>query len=135
MLVTALVGTPSSPENSSLGTSRVQRDGIQNRGRGTIPAIVLYLAKLVEGPKERPLKARLVAGELAEGVALLGVGVERAAEEDLVPVPGAGLIRPLVRYSGANGTKPHLRGTGQIRTAAQGQGKNQKVDPPSSDGR
>jgi hypothetical protein len=47
MLVAALAGTPSSAENSSLGTSRVQRDGIQNRGWATIPAFVLYLAKLV----------------------------------------------------------------------------------------
>jgi hypothetical protein len=72
---------------SQKGASRVQRDGIQKRGWGMIPAFVLYLTKLVEGPKERPLKARLVAGELAEGVALVGVGVECASEEDLVTVP------------------------------------------------
>ena len=35
---------------------------------------------------ERPLQARLVASELGEGVRLLGVGIERTSEQDLVPV-------------------------------------------------
>jgi hypothetical protein len=42
-----------------------ERNGIQNRRRGTIPAAVLELAELVEGPKKRPFQARFVAGELA----------------------------------------------------------------------
>jgi hypothetical protein len=45
------------------------------------------LAKLVEVPKERPLDAPLVATKLGECVPLFGVGIERASEEDLVPVP------------------------------------------------
>jgi len=44
------------------------------------------LAKLVKAPNERPLKARLVASELGEGVRLLGIGIERTAEQNLVPV-------------------------------------------------
>jgi|SRR6516162_6614280 len=78
---------PPFAESPSLGIVCVQRNGIRNPGCRTISALVLYLAKLVESPKERPLKARLVASEFAEGVTLLGVGVERASEENLVPVP------------------------------------------------
>jgi len=43
----------------------VERNGIQNRGRGTVPASILALAELVEIPKERPFQARFVAGEVA----------------------------------------------------------------------
>jgi len=57
------------------------------RGRGTIPASVLELAELVEGPKERSFQALLVAGELSKGVPFFGVGVDCVSEEDLVPVP------------------------------------------------
>ena len=45
--------------------SRGERNGIQNRGRGTIPASVLELAELVEVPKERAFQAPFVAGDLA----------------------------------------------------------------------
>jgi hypothetical protein len=41
-----------------------ERNGIQNRGRGTIPASVLELAELFEGPKERPFQTPFVASEL-----------------------------------------------------------------------
>jgi hypothetical protein len=64
-----------------------ERNAIQNRGRGTVPASILALAELVERPKERPFQASFVTRELAQGVALFGVGVNRASEEDLVPVP------------------------------------------------
>ncbi len=48
---------------------------------------ILNVAKLVEGPEERPLKARLVTGELAKSVSVPGVRVEGATEKDLVPIP------------------------------------------------
>jgi hypothetical protein len=47
---------------------------------------VLHLAKLMKGPKEGPFKARLILGELSEGVSFLGVGVERASDQDFVPI-------------------------------------------------
>ena len=59
---------------------------IRDGGCGTTPASVLYLAELVESPIERPFQAPLIARELGEGVSFLGVGVDRASEEDLVSV-------------------------------------------------
>ena len=50
---------------SSFCISCGERNGIQNRGRGTVPAPILALAELVEIPKKRPFQAPFVAGELA----------------------------------------------------------------------
>jgi hypothetical protein len=49
-------------KSSSFDTFRVQRDGIRNRRGGTVPALVLYMAELIESPKERPFQAPLIAG-------------------------------------------------------------------------
>jgi hypothetical protein len=87
MFSAALAGMGRSAESTSFCISCGQRNGIQNRGGGTIPASVLQLAELVEVPKERPFQTPLVAGKLGEGVPFSGVGVDRASEEDLVPVP------------------------------------------------
>jgi hypothetical protein len=40
-------------ESSSFDTFRVQCGDIQNRRGGTVLAFVLYMAQLIEGPKER----------------------------------------------------------------------------------
>jgi hypothetical protein len=42
-----------------------ERDGIQDWGRGTVPASILALAELVEIPKERSFQAPFIARELA----------------------------------------------------------------------
>jgi hypothetical protein len=44
------------------------------------------LAKLVEGPKERPFQAPFVAGELGKGAPFFGVAVERASDQYLITV-------------------------------------------------
>ena len=54
---------------------------MQNRGRGTAPASVLEMAKLLE------FQTPFVAGELASGATLFGVGVNDASEEDRVSGP------------------------------------------------
>ena len=48
--------------SSSFGTIGVQCNGIKNRRGGTALAFVLYMAKLVKEPKERPFQAPLIAG-------------------------------------------------------------------------
>ena len=87
MFSAALAAPSRSAESPSFCIACGQRNGIRNGGRGTIPASVLLPAKLVKVPKERPFQAPLVAGEFGEGVPFFGVGVDRASEEDLVPVP------------------------------------------------
>ena len=64
-----------------------------------MPASVLSLAELVEGPIERPFHTPLVAGKLPEGIPFFGVGVDRASQEDLVAVPlVTSLLKRLPRF-------------------------------------
>jgi hypothetical protein len=52
MFSAALAGTDRSAESSSFCIARGQRNGIQNRGRTTIPAAVLELAELERASEE-----------------------------------------------------------------------------------
>jgi hypothetical protein len=64
-----------------------------------MPASVLSLAELVEGPIERPFHTPLVAGKLPEGIPFFGVGVDRASEEYLVAISlVTSLLEPLPRF-------------------------------------